>query len=286
MDPEKACLVNCELFGKHSEYFESKIVPLWQDLYDSLAARSGVEPGWSVLDIGTGTGEIALRMSKLVGPEGHVLAVDLQKEMLSIAEGKKNRAGAGNLEFRRMALEELDLAGSAFDAVIGNYSLCCVMDYGAALAECFRVLKPGGRLIYNHGGPNDPLVSELAFKMFEKYQTKEPSKQLADLRESDAAQAEGFEKYRDPLVTLRLLRNLGYHQAEATIAQREIDYGSAEDYVDRMLAFDRRSEAEEVEESDLARFRFEAISALRSVSEGPGFQIADEVVYYTAIKPS
>jgi O-methyltransferase/aklanonic acid methyltransferase len=280
MDPERACLINCDLFGRHADYFESKIVPLWQGVYDSLVARSKVSKGARVLDVGTGTGEVALRLASAVGPKGRVVAIDVQEEMLDIARKKSRAHGAKNLEFRQMSLEQMDLPDKSFDAVVGNYSLCCCLDYKAALAECLRVLKPGGSLTYNHGGPSDPLESQIIFTIFEGYKTTSPTRRLQDVRESDAAQAGAMEKYRDPMVTLALLRALGFKEAEATIAERRITYSSATDFVDRMLAFDWRSEMEEMSRANLKKFRSEAITALNPLSQGPGFSIADQTLYF------
>jgi hypothetical protein len=61
LDPKQACLANCELFGKYADYFESHVVPLWGAVYDELVSRAKISPGQRLLDVGTGTGEVALR---------------------------------------------------------------------------------------------------------------------------------------------------------------------------------------------------------------------------------
>jgi hypothetical protein len=77
--------------------------------------------------------------------------------------------------------------------------------------------EAGGGLTYNHSGPADPLEFQVASRIFEKYQTKTPSSRLAQIREANLAQNEAVEKYRDPFVTLSLMRGLGYVCAEAVI---------------------------------------------------------------------
>ncbi len=286
MEEGKGCLINCELFGRDAEYFESKVVPLWQETYDSLVSRARITKGAKVLDVGTGTGEVSMRAAGAVGQEGEVVGIDVQREMLDIAEKKARSRGISNVQLKRMPLEKLDLPDSTFDVVLGNYSLCCVNDYSAALSECFRVLKPGGRLTYNHGGKEQALEAQLFFKIFERYQTTRPSERLAALRASDAAQFAAVEKYQDQRATLLLMRTLGYESVEATTTQRVITYANAEEFVERNLAFDWRMEAEEIPKAELQNFREEAVQALSSTSKGPKFRVKDEMLYFTGTKKS
>jgi len=260
-------------------------MPLWQGVYESLVGRAGIVAGSKVLDVGTGTGEVALRASKLVGQRGFVVAVDIMDEMLRIASRKAGGLGTTNVKFSRMSIEELDLPEASFDSVVGNYSLCCCLDYEAALVECMRVLKPGGRLTYNHSGPADPLELQLALRIFERYQTKKPSRRLQEIREAEMAQEEAVEKYRDPFVTLELIKSLGYREAEATITQRVIRYRDTMAFIEGMLGFDWRSEADEMPEMDLLKFKSEATEALGFLSGDSEFLVKDEMVFFSGRKP-
>jgi ubiquinone/menaquinone biosynthesis C-methylase UbiE len=243
-----------------------------------------ISHGETVLDVGTGTGEVAIRIGSLVGPRGSVVAIDLQEEMLAIARRKAKAKDLHNIDFRRMSLEDMDLPNSRFDSVVGNYSLCCCVDYEGALAECLRVLKPGGRLTYNHGGPTDAAESQRIYEIFENYKPRNPSKRLKALRDSDQAQMEVVDKYRKPYVALAALRRAGFRDPEANLVPRRIRYPDVAGYVDRMLAFDWRSEVEEMKPAEVDAFRKEAIRELSSMSKGPGFSIEDETVYFTGTK--
>jgi ubiquinone/menaquinone biosynthesis C-methylase UbiE len=284
LDPLKACLVNCELFGRLAGRFESLVVPLWQGVYDSLVARARIEEGFRVLDVGAGTGEVSIRLSHLVGPKGRVVAADVQPEMLSIARRKATKRGARNVEFKVTPMEKLGLPDNSFDSVVGNYSLCCCVDYEATLAECLRVLKPGGRLTYNHGGPDDPLANQLMFRIFEGYKTTNPSKHLQEVREAEELQAEAVEKYREPFVTLDAMRGLGFREAEATLTRRVIKYTDARSFVNEWLQFDWSAEAEEIPSKDLGRFRREAVEALGPLSKGQGFTAESGMIFFTGAK--
>jgi ubiquinone/menaquinone biosynthesis C-methylase UbiE len=284
LDIEKACLVNCELFGKHAAQFESAIVPLWQGVYDSLVQRARISEASRVLDLGTGTGEVALRLGRLVGRRGHVVGIDAQPEMLQIAMRKAKSRGSSNVEFQQMPMEEIELPDDSFDSVVGNYSLCCCFDYEATLAQCHRVLKPGGRLTYNHGGPSEPLMYQVMGKIFEDYKTRNPSKKLEEIREAAVFQAEAVEKYREPLVTLSLLRSIGYDEAEATVTQRVVVYKDAGGFVDEWVSFDWSAEVEEISAANLKMFRKEAIEALRPLSKGEDFRSETDEVFFTGLK--
>ena len=285
LDPQKPCLINCELFGRHAAYFESAIVPLWQEGYDSLVSRAHIKEGTIALDIGTGTGEVALRLGRVVGGSGRVVAIDAQPEMLQIAKQKAKERGIQNIEFKESTMESMNLTGDSFDSVLGNYSLCCCSDYGAALAECLRVLKRGGRLTYNHSGPNDPLPFQVIVKIFESYKTNNPSKKLEKLRMAELAQYEAVEKYTDPFVTLDEMRSVGFSNAEATLARRSVRYKDVGGYIDEWILFDWALEAEEIAAADLQRFRREASDALNPLSEGPGFNIERDTIFFTGLKP-
>jgi len=274
----------CEQFGKQAALFESMIVPVWQGVYDSLVTRARIPEGSTVLDVGAGTGEVSLRLARIVGPTGRVVATDAQAEMLRIAKRKAGKAGLKNVEFKVMPMEALDLPDNSFDSVVGNYSLCCCIDYRATLTECLRVLKPGGRLTYNHGGSSDPLPVQVIFKIFEGYKTKSPSRYLREVREANAVQAEAVEKYREPSVTLGEMRNLGYYDAEATITQRTTKYADAGGYVDEWLDLDWQPEADEIPPTALKRFRREAIEALGPLSSGAGFTAESEMIFFTGTK--
>jgi ubiquinone/menaquinone biosynthesis C-methylase UbiE len=277
-------LVNCELFGKRAALFESAVVPLWQEVYDSLVARAQIMEGSKVLDVGTGTGELALRIGRLVGQKGRVVGIDAQPEMLQIAARKAKASDSNNIEFKQMPMERMNLPDGSFHSVVGNYSLCCCVDYEATLAECHRVLKPGGRLTYNHYGPADSLMFQVIVKIFENYKTRTPSKKLKEIREAAAFQADAVEKYREPAVTLRAIRSLGFDEAEATLTQRVINYKDAGGYVDEWLSLDWAAEAEEIPSADLKRFRKEAIEALRPLSMGEGFRAESDEVFFTGLK--
>ena len=105
-----------------------------------------LRPGERVVDVGCGAGIDSLIAAKKVGPDGHVIGVDMTPSMLEKARQGAKEAGLRNVEFREGYAEELPVEDGWADVVISNGVLNLVPDKAAALEEMSRVLKPNGRL--------------------------------------------------------------------------------------------------------------------------------------------
>jgi arsenite methyltransferase len=108
-------------------------------------AALALEPGQTVLDLGSGGGIDVLLSAKRVGPTGKVYGLDMTDEMLALARENQRKAGAANVEFLKGAIEAIPLPDAAVDVVISNCVINLSSDKDAVLRETFRVLRPGGR---------------------------------------------------------------------------------------------------------------------------------------------
>jgi len=106
--------------------------------------HAGLEPGLTVLDLGSGAGLDAFVARSVVGDQGQVIGVDMTAEMISRARSNAQKSGFGNVEFRLGEIEHLPVLSNSIDVVISNCVLNLVPDKAAAFAEIYRVLKPGG----------------------------------------------------------------------------------------------------------------------------------------------
>lgn len=118
---------------------------LWKLFTVEVAA---VRPGQSILDIAGGTGDLAAKFSRLVGPEGSVVLADINSAMLSVGRDKLlDRGVADNIFFAQADAQYLPFPDNTFDCITIAFGLRNVTDKDLALSSMLRVLKPGGRLL-------------------------------------------------------------------------------------------------------------------------------------------
>jgi SAM-dependent methyltransferase len=108
-------------------------------------ALAQLEPGETVLDLGSGGGIDVLLSAKRVGPTGKAYGLDMTDEMLALARENQRKAGVENVEFLKGEIEEIPLPDGSVDVIISNCVINLSADKDRVLAEAFRVLRPGGR---------------------------------------------------------------------------------------------------------------------------------------------
>jgi arsenite methyltransferase len=109
-------------------------------------AVAELREGETVLDLGSGGGIDVLLSARRVGPGGKAYGLDMTDEMLELARGNAEEAGARNVEFLQGFIEDIPLPGDAVDVIISNCVINLSTDKPRVIDEMFRVLRPGGRL--------------------------------------------------------------------------------------------------------------------------------------------
>jgi arsenite methyltransferase len=108
-------------------------------------ALAQLNPGESVLDLGSGGGIDVLLSAQRVGPSGKAYGLDMTDEMLALAVENQRKAGVENVEFLKGEIEHIPLPDNSVDVIISNCVINLSGDKDRVLREAFRVLKPGGR---------------------------------------------------------------------------------------------------------------------------------------------
>ena len=118
---------------------------LWKRFAIGLA---GVRAGQQILDLASGTGDLADRFSDLVGPEGQVVMTDINAAMLNVGRDRMiDRGHVGNLNYAQVDAEALPFPNDTFDLVTIAFGLRNVTHKQQALEAMYRVLRPGGRAL-------------------------------------------------------------------------------------------------------------------------------------------
>lgn len=109
-------------------------------------ALAQLNPGETVLDLGSGGGIDVILSARRVGPTGKAYGLDMTDEMLALAEDNTRKAGIANVEFLKGQIEQVPLPDNSVDVIISNCVINLSADKDRVLREAFRVLRPNGRL--------------------------------------------------------------------------------------------------------------------------------------------
>src|SRR4051812_21237654 len=108
-------------------------------------ALAQINPGETVLDLGSGGGIDVLLSARRVGPTGKAYGLDMTDDMLGLARENQRKAGVEKVEFLKGEIEHIPLPDNSVDVIISNCVINLSGDKDQVMREAFRVLKPGGR---------------------------------------------------------------------------------------------------------------------------------------------
>jgi arsenite methyltransferase len=129
-------------------------------------ALFSLQPGQTVLDLGSGGGIDVLLSARRVGPSGKAYGLDMTDEMLALARENQKKSGLENVEFLKGEIENIPLPDNTVDVIISNCVINLSADKDRVLREAFRVLKPGGSFAVSDVVVRGEVAEEVRQSMF------------------------------------------------------------------------------------------------------------------------
>ncbi len=176
---------------------------------------SGVRAGQRVLDLASGTGDLAARFANLVGPEGLVVMSDINATMLEQGRRRMLDEGlVGNIDFVRINAEDIPFPDNSFDCVTIGFGLRNVTDKQKALNSMFRVLRPGGRALILEFSHTDVAPLKAAYDLYSFRLLPLMGKLVADDADSYRYLAESIRMHPDQETLKGMMEEAGFEQCD------------------------------------------------------------------------
>ncbi len=176
---------------------------------------SGVRAGQRVLDLASGTGDLAARFANLVGPGGLVVMSDINAAMLEQGRRRMLDEGlVGNIDFAQIDAEEIPFPDNSFDSVTIGFGLRNVTDKQKALNAMYRVLRPGGRALILEFSHTDVAPLRAAYDLYSFRLLPLMGKLVADDADSYRYLAESIRMHPDQETLKEMMARAGFEQCD------------------------------------------------------------------------
>ncbi|MGV6850591.1 MAG: bifunctional demethylmenaquinone methyltransferase/2-methoxy-6-polyprenyl-1,4-benzoquinol methylase UbiE [bacterium] len=185
---------------------------LWKRYFLSIA---GIRPGFQILDLAGGTGDIAALMSPKVGPDGQIILADINDQMLKVGRHRMiDRGLIDNIKIAQVNAESLPFEEGCFDRVTMAFGLRNVTDQSKALESIRKTLKPGGKaMILEFSQVENP-----AFSKFYDFYSFSVLPKLGDVIANDADSyqylAESIRKHPPQQKLQQMMLDAGFDDAK------------------------------------------------------------------------
>ena len=208
MDERKRRMI--QWYDRIANAFDCHPLPLSTRLAEALVREAAISEGDWVLDVGTGTGNVALAAARCVGARGRVVGIDLSRAMLTEA---RRRAGDLAIEFQEMDAEALQFGDATFHAALGGL----LPEVVPVISEMHRVLRPGGRAAFS-GYTRETFqpLADVTWSRLERHRIRRPPAPPTASRESEQV--------------LLLLEKVGFQEARVVPEPYTHTLQSAEDW--------------------------------------------------------
>ncbi|HET9909151.1 MAG TPA: arsenite methyltransferase [Anaerolineales bacterium] len=162
------CGPSSDCCGPDSNLYPSELLSILPEGESAISYGCGdpitlaaLQPGQTVLDLGSGAGLDCFFAAKKVGETGKVIGVDMTPQMIERARASAQRLNLNNVEFRQGYLEDLPVESDSFDVIISNCVINLSPDKSKVFSEAFRVLNSGGKLAVSDIVTDGPLPASI-----------------------------------------------------------------------------------------------------------------------------
>ena len=272
-----------DAFGRAARTYDQTGPPFFSRLGERLARHADIRPGQTVLDVACGRGASALPAAELVGAHGRVTGIDIAEQMVDELNRDVGKLGLRNLEAVVMDAEDLRFPDCAFDRVLGGLCLFFFPRPERALAEIWRVLRPGGRLALSTWVGTDTGWQWLD-DLIDSYLTGSAAER--------SRHGGGRCLIESPSEMYAILSGAGFKPVEVIMETEELTYATEDDWWASLRTHGKRGALERIEEelgaAGLAKFETEAREHLRKAAGPSGQDVIRRVLpvlYSLADKP-
>jgi SAM-dependent methyltransferase len=258
-----------DAFDKIAATFDT-VIPFFATFGARLVAAADLRQGERVLDLACGRGACLREAATAVGASGYVLGVDISDQMVSRTAADLRAQGIGQAQVRVGDAEHLDLADASFDAIVCGFGVFFFPDPRAALAECLRVLRPGGRLAastFVGGRGGFPWTYEVA---------REMGKEGSPLSTSPVRMAEGLRA---------ALGDVSFERTQTSDFQARFVFPDVEAVIEWNRSTGQRQVIDSLTETELLRFRELIAERLKAHKMPEGFELIQSIHLTTAYRP-
>jgi len=261
------------LFDLVSDIYENPSTRFFSFCGDQVARFLKAGPGQKVLDIAAGTGCSSIALAQTVQTyNGRVTCIDLSEGMLKKAQQNIERAGLDNVDYHIMDGQNLDFKSQYFDYINCSYGIFFMPDMNAALKSWYRVLKPGGRVLFTSFTEKafQPLTT-LFFELLPEFGVEIPNSKWNLLKNADDCKALLEQNNYESIEIID--KQLGYHLS---------DFNS---WWEVLWSTGYRGLLEQLSGENLAKFRIKHSIQIEQLRTKDGIWMDVDTHFSTAIRP-
>jgi ubiquinone/menaquinone biosynthesis C-methylase UbiE len=260
-----------------AEKWKKKSAAMGRDVTLALVEYARPVEGMQVLDLASGTGEPAISMAQRVAPTGRVTALDLNAELLELAQKRAEQRQLANISFQQGDAHSLPFPDQSFDLGTCRFGVMFFADADSALRELHRVLRPGARACFAAWGPFQQPYWQSTWGILMKHLG------VAVLPSG----AQNPFRFADPASLSSALAHAGFRHCEAAV--RNVPwtwFGSAEEVWEYVQAISTpfRPLLDQVPESQWPEINAGVYKAVSRYAHDDGIRFGAEIVFASGTK--